>query len=216
MKKSLIFTMISAAMALYAGESEFIRQELVCGGAAQQFRLNASKPEHFNRKPIEASCVQADNDQNNLYLTITMKDNDIMGEAEKNQSSLGSFGDAVQIFLKSEKETFFWEFQADPFGKKSCFFHPGAGRIFYPEAGSEFPDFTVENTRADGEWKIKITIPLSIFREKGFKFTNDENWTFMIVRHNFSRFNDAKEASSYPQAVGRIYNPDRFGKLIIK
>ncbi len=216
MKKSLILTFVSVAAMLAAGEQEFIRQELACGGAVQHFRINAGKPEDFNRKPAEAACVQADNDQDFLYLTVTMKDNDLINEATKDQLPLRNFGDAVQIFLKSEKDTYIWEFQTDPAGRKSCFFHYGPGRIFYPEAGTPFPDFSVKNLTGNGEWQTRIAIPLSIFREKGFKFTNDEKWTIMIVRHNFSRFHDAKESSSYPQVVGNMYNPAHFGRLILK
>ena len=48
MKKSLILTFVSVAAMLAAGEQEFIRQELACGGAVQHFRINAGKPEDFN------------------------------------------------------------------------------------------------------------------------------------------------------------------------
>lgn len=215
MKKLFATTVAAIAITSVYG-SEIVRQPLVIGGDAQEFRICASKPEHFNRKPVEAASVTAKCDKDNLYFDISMADNDVLSEAEENQTALRSKGDAIQIFLKSEKNTWLWEFQVAPNGKKSCFFHYGAGRMFYPEAGSEFPDFGVTNTFSNGRWDVKIAIPLTIFKEKGFKFTKDEKWTFMIVRHNFSRFFNERENSSYPQSVGNSANPEYFGELIME
>lgn len=216
MKKSLIYAIMCATFVLSAGEAEYVRQELAAGGDIQHFRINANLPEQFNRKPLEAGSVKFDCDEKNLYFTITMADNDLVSEAENDQSPLRNLGDAIQIFLKSEKDTYIWEFQVDSQAHRSYFFHQGPGRIFYPNEATGTPDFSVENTITDGQWITKITIPLSIFKAKGFDFTDAENWTFLIVRHNFSRFNDAKETSSYPQVVGNMYNPARFGRLILK
>ena len=216
MKKSLIVIALSTVAAFSAVAAEFVRPQLVCGKDAQFFRMVAKEILHFNRKPLEAASVKADCDKNNLYLTIAMADDDTLTEATQNQSQLRTFGDAIQIFLKSEKETYLWEFQLAPNGKKSCFFHYGAGRMFYPEPGSAFPDFTVVNKLQNGKWDVSVTIPLSIFRDKGLKFTADEKWTFMIVRHNFSRFHNDRETSSYPQAVHGTSNPEFFGELVLK
>lgn len=216
MKKNLILTALFTIAALSAAAAEFVRPQLVCGKDAQFFRMAAKEAIHFNRKPIESTSVKADCDKNNLYLTLSMVDDDTLTEATDNQTQLRSFGDAIQIFLKAEKETYLWEFQLSPNGKKSCFFHYGAGRMFYPEPGTAFPDFTVANTLKNGKWDVKVTIPLSIFRNKGLKFTADEKWTFMIVRHNYSRFHNERETSSYPQAIHGASNPEFFGELVLK
>lgn len=215
--KNTIFTLAVCALTITgAVAAEFVRPQLVCGKDAQFFRKAAKLPEDFNRKPTEETSVKADCDKNNLYFSISMADDDTLTEAKMDQTQLRSCGDCIQIFLKAEKETWLWEFQISPNGKKSCFFHYGAGRMFYPENGSTFPDFKVKNTLAKGKWDLEIAIPLSIFREKGLKFSKDEKWTFMIVRHNYSRFHNERETSSYPQAIGGASNPQFFGELVLK
>ena len=213
MKKSIVA--VCAVAMLSVSAAEFVRPQLFCGKDAENFRKIARLPEDFNRKPIENTTVKATCDKNNLYLEFTMDDDDTLTEAEKNQTQLRAQGDALQLFFKSEKETFLWEFQLSPNGKKSCFFHYGAGRMFYPEAGSAFPDFKVVNKLAKGKWNVEVTIPLSMFREKGFKFTNDEKWTFMFVRHNYSRFHNERDTSSYPQGIPGTSNPEFFGELVL-
>ena len=216
MKKITVFAAI-AFVSVASNATEIIRGQL--GGrdnSGKEFRIIAKKPEHYNRKPLEPAIVSVRNDKDNLYLSLSMKDNDTLSEAKKDQDTLRNQGDALQIFLKSEKETYLWEFQVNPFGRKSCFFHPGAGRMFYPEPGSRFPDFTVENQLGNGKWDVYIAIPAAIFREKGFKFTNDEKWTIMVVRHNFSRFHNEREISSYPQALANVAYPEYFAELILK
>ncbi|MBR2625544.1 MAG: hypothetical protein IKD23_03995 [Lentisphaeria bacterium] len=216
MKKIIVSTIFAAVLANSAAALEIIRPQLVCGGEAQYFRKEAGCPDDFNRKPIEATAVTADCDRDNLYLTFDMEDDDTFNSAKLDQDNLRRFGDTLQIFLKSEKETYLWEFMVSCNGKKSCFFHMGAGRMFYPEAGSAFPEFSVENRLTAGRWLAKVTIPLSIFREKGFKFTNDEKWTFMLIRTNDSRFHSSRSSSCFPQSGSRTTNPAYFGELVLK
>ena len=218
MKKIVFIFALVATCSFFANAAEIIRPQLVCGGEAKSFfsQIYYSNLKTLNNKPIEAAAVKADCDKDNLYLTFDMEDNDIITEATENQTKLGGFGDAVQIFLKSEKETFLWEFFVSCNGKKSCFFHIGAGRMSYPQADSPFPDFKVENKLSKGRWIAEVTIPLSIFREKGFKFTNDEKWTFMLIRHNDSRFHSERDNACYPQSGGSSSDPAYFGELVLK
>lgn len=216
MKKHLICTFVALSAFAVQADETMIRHQLTADEKDQQFRIIAKKPEHFNRCPSEKASVKASCDKKFLRFSVSMADNDIICEATKNQDSLKNFGDAIQIFVKSEKDTFIWEFQIAPNGKKSCFFHMGPGRMFYPEAGSKFPDYTVKNTISNGKWEMVAEIPLEIFKEKGFKFTDDEKWTAIVVRHNFSRYHNERETSSYPQTIGNVANPDYYAELILK
>lgn len=219
MKKIVFISAILGTFSFFANAAEILRPQLVCGGEAKSFfaQFYYGNLKNLNAKPIEAATVTADCDEDNLYLTFDMEDNDTITEATENQTKLGGFGDAVQIFLKSEKETFLWEFFVSCNGKKSCFFHMGAGRMSYPKADTPFPDFKVENTLTAGKWLAKVTIPRSIFREKGFKFTNDEKWTFMLIRHNDSRFHSERDNACYPQNGGGVLSdPAYFGELVLK
>ena len=216
MKKSIVITAVLASAAAFAADNRLIRHTLETSGKAEEFRIVAHEPKHFNRKPSEQSSVKAALDKDNLRLSLTMTDGDIISEAVSDQSALHRFGDAVQIFVKSEKDTYLWEFIFSPKDLKSCFFHLGPGAMFYPAPGSKFPDFTIKNSIKDGVWNAEVTIPLSIFRAKGFKFDKDEKWTVMIVRHNYSRQHASRETSCYPQAVSNTADPDYFAELVIK
>lgn len=215
MKKSLIFSAVCAAATLCAADNGLIRNKLVAG-ETEEFRIVANKPELFNRRPLDGTTVKINCDKNNLYLKFEMVDGDIISEAKENQSSLSNFGDAVRIFLKSADKPELWEIVFSPKDLKSCFFHLGAGAMFYPAPGSAFPDFTVKNSVKNGVWKADVTIPLSIFREKGFKFDKSEKWHIMIVRRNFSRLHTQPEVSSYPQAIGNVADPNYYAELVIK
>ncbi|MBE6356458.1 MAG: hypothetical protein E7058_05015 [Lentisphaerae bacterium] len=215
MKKSFIFTAVCAAAALSAADNGLIRNKLVAG-ETEEFRLVANKPELFNRRPLDGSKVKMDCDKNNLYLKLEMVDGDIISEAKENQSPLNRLGDAVRVFLKPADKTDMWEIVFAPNNLKSCFYHLGPGAMFYPEPGSAFPEFTVKNSIKNGVWSADVTIPLSIFRAKGFKFDKSEKWHIMIVRRNFSRLHSLPEESSYPQAIGNVAFPDYFAELITK
>ncbi len=216
MKKHLICSLFALCTVASYADGTLIRHQLSTDGKCEQFRSIAKKPEDFNRCPSEKSAVKVTCDKNVLRFSVVMDDNDVICEAQKDQDALKNLGDAIQIFIKSEKETFIWEFQIAPNGKKSCFFHMGSGRMFYPEAGSAFPAYNVKNTISKGKWEMVAEIPLTIFKAKGFKFTSDEKWTAIVVRHNFSRYNTEREISSYPQTVGNVANPNYYAELILK
>lgn len=213
MKNSITIIFAATLMAFALQAAEYIRPTLISGKDSVYFRIKPQKTEDFNCMPREKASVKFNTDKNNLYFYFDLTDDDVICEATSNQSRLQSFGDALQIFLKADQETFLWEFMIAPNGKKSCFFHPGAGMMFYPEVNSEFPDFPVENIIADGKWQAKVSIPKTIFKEKGIKF-DQATWNFMLVRYNFSRYqNTSRETSCYPQTGGSVSNPDFFGKL---
>ena len=214
MKKSIIL-LAATTFAVHAlMGAEFVRQELRCG-KKENFRMQVRKPENFNCRPIESSTVKASFNGKELQLILNMTDSDIFNEAKEDQTSLPKYGDAVTIFLKSRKATWLWEFIVAPNGKRACFFHPGAGRMFYT-AGGKFPEFTVQNNIVKGQWQSVISIPVKIFQDKGLNFTPADQWTIMIVRNNYSRFLPEKEVSSYPQSPAGTSNPKYFADLIIK
>ena len=216
MKKLLLTAFLTVTAVAAQADDNLIRHPLAAGGEAGEFRIIAKKPEHFNRKPSECASVKFDHDKNNLYFTVLMDDNDVISEALKDQDMLRNFGDCIQIFIKSETETFVWEFQIAPNGKKTCFFHPGPGRMLYPQPNFKAPEFSVKNSFYKGKWEMTVKLPLSIFKAKGFKFTKEEKWTAVIVRYNYSRLHTEREVSSYPQTLANTANPDFYAELILK
>ena len=213
MKKVLI--MLTAAFAIFTLDAKvFVRRALVCG-EAENFRVTVKRAEDFNCRPVEGGKVKVECDGKTLKFILDMIDSDIFNEAEKDQVNLSSSGDSVTILLKSEKDTWLWEFIVSPNGKRSCFLHPGAGRMFYPEL-KEKPGFSVKNAITQGNWLCEVTIPQDLFKAKGLSLNAKDQWKVMIVRRNYSRFLPEKETSCYPQYPGIASNPDYFADLIIK
>lgn len=214
MKKTIAVLISFMAIFNAVQAAKYVRPVLRCGGEPAYFRIRPSRVEDFNCTPREMTSVKVDIDAENLYLYFDMVDDDTFSEAQMDQTRLNSFGDALQLFFKAEKETGLWEFFISPNGKKSCFFHLGAGMMFYPAAGSKFPDFSVCNTVKDGKWQAKVTIPKALFKEKNIDFDSNQ-WKFMFVRHNRSRYATEGEISCYPQSQ-RLSNPDFFGTFETK
>ena len=124
-------------------------------------------------------------------------------------------GDAVQVFIKSENGTQLWEVLAAPGSRKSCFFHWGAGRMFYPAATETAPfDAEVKTVKTAGGWRAEIVFPLAEIA-KQHKLDSQSGWTVQTMRHHYGRNISRRDSSGFPQAVKTPSDPRRFGKLFM-
>jgi hypothetical protein len=210
MKKIIILCLAAAAITAHA--NEYIRHKLVSNGQAESFRMIAEIPQDFNLKPLENSNVRFIADKDAIRFIVTMIDNDLISEATKDQARHYQQGDALQIFIKPANDCTLWEFSIASNGKKGVFIHSGAGAMFYDFTKCG-PEFSVKHSFSKGLWTAEITIPYSVFKEKGFDFTKNA-WHFSVVRHNVSRNLPNREISSYPQGVKNASDPRFFGELV--
>lgn len=215
MKTQLIFAVLASATMLTAGE--IFRPSFISGGEEKFLFKTAFEGNDLNKLPLEKGTVSVNEDDINLYIKFNLDDCDLITEAKENQARLVNSGDAVQIFFKSQKDTRMWELQYSANGYKSSFIHAGPGALFYTHKEKPAFDFSVKSNASNGKWCLKITIPKKAFTSQGFKFNNEELWTVMVSRANFTRFNDTPaESSSFPQAVKRASDARYFAKLILK
>lgn len=143
-----------------------------------------------------------------LYVGAVMDDSDVVAEGKADQTHLYQMGDLVEVFLKPENETYYWEIYGAPNRMKTAFFFPGRGRLFVPGCAEYMMDLKV-HSHIDGTlnnwhdkdkgWSVEIAIPLKSLTEFGAKFDNSTNWTILVSRYNYSRYLPLKELSSAPR-----------------
>lgn len=212
-KSSLI---VFAAAAMLSLGAEHVRTEILAGKEYPFFARVDNDLYYFNRLPQERGTVKFTKKADALCITTAFKDSDVVAESTADQTMLNKTGDAIQIFLKPENETFVWEIFVDPNNHKSCFFHWGLGRMFYTSSDkAEKPAVSVKTAKGDGFWNAEILFPFSEVRKYGLNFSDKEEWTVMVVRTNYSKHLAKKELSSYPQAVKDFANPIFFGRLVL-
>ena len=203
-----------AAVTAWAVPGEIVRQEIV-ENTAYPLMVVAQLPQDFNRLAVEDATVSYRQDGGKLCITVEMTDGDVVSEAVANQTALNKFGDAVQVFIKSENGTQLWEVLAAPGGRKSCFFHWGAGRMFYPAATETAPfDAEVKTVKTAGGWRAEIVFPLAEIA-KQHKLDPKNGWTVQTMRHHYGRNISRRDSSGFPQAVKTPSDPRRFGKLFM-
>jgi hypothetical protein len=211
-KQMFVCSAVLAAATVLAVPGEIIHQD-IAENTAYPFTVVAQIPQDFNKLAVEDATVTYRQDGGNLCVIVDMVDGDVVSEALANQTALNKFGDAVQIFIKPENSTHLWEVIAAPGNRKSCFFHWGAGRMFYPPATEAAPfDAVVKTVKTAKGWRAEIVFPLSKVA-KQYNLDPKGDWTVMAVRHHYGRNLSRRDTSACPQAVKNVSDPRRFGKL---
>lgn len=162
-------------------------------------------------KLTETGQVKIAWDKSYFYVGAKLFDSDIVQESDENQKFHYSSGDIVEIFIKPEKNTWFWEIYGTPNGKKTVFFYPGRGRSGLPSVFEPVIDLesvfiktqikgTLNNWKDKDEfWTMEIAIPVKELTRLGDTFGNNSQWRVLITRYNYSRYIPWKELSMVPQ-----------------
>ena len=209
-----LLSVCAAAVTAHAVPGEIVRQD-IAENTAYPFMVVAQFPQDYNKLAVEAAAVSYRQQGGELNITVDMSDGDVVSEAVADQTVLNKFGDAVQIFIKPADRTMLWEIQAAPGNRKSCFFHWGAGRMFYPAATETAPfDAKVKTVKTAAGWKAEISFPLAEIA-KQHQLDPKGAWTVMAVRHHYGRNLSRRDSSAFPQAVKTVSDPRRFGKLFL-
>jgi hypothetical protein len=152
--------------------------------------------------------VQLAWDDKNFYLAITFHDSDIIAEGEEDQLHHYLMGDVVELFLKPEGKTWYWELYATPAGRKTSFWYPGRGRLGLESAWQYECGLRVGadikgtlNTWEDRDlyWTAEMAMPIEDLTSHGDSFRPDSDWRILIARYNYSRYLPAKELSMAPR-----------------
>lgn len=165
-------------------------------------------------------------DENYLYLGIKFYDSDIMQESDEDQQHHYSSGDLVEIFLKPEKSTWYWEIYGTPNAKKTVFWFPGRGRLGPKscwEPGMNLDEVligtqvkgTLNDWRdRDEYWTAEMAIPVKGLTAHGDAFGPGSDWRILVARYNFSRYLTQKELTMVPQlSVANYHLLEEYGIL---
>ncbi len=147
-------------------------------------------------------------DENYLYVGVKFYDSDIVAEGEEDQLHHYKKGDLLEVFLKPEGQTWYWELYATPAEYKSTFFIPGRGRIWLDSMADYDMDLKVgakyEGTLnywedVDEYWTAEMAVPVEELTARGEEFGPGAEWKILIARYNFSRYLPNRELSMYPR-----------------
>jgi hypothetical protein len=165
-------------------------------------------------------------DDKYLYIGIKFTDSDIVQESEENQQHHYASGDVVEIFLKPEKSTWYWEIYGTPNEKKTVFWYPGRGRAGLKscsESDMNLDDIliatqikgTLNNWKDKDEyWTMEMAIPVKGLTAHGDILGPGSEWKILIARYNYSIVLPWREFSMVPQlSVTNYHLLEEYGIL---
>ena len=203
----------AAAGTLYTAHADRIVPAEIANESPCPLVIIANQPSDLNVLPQEPAVAVFAKDEKNIRVVVDMTDSDVLSESASDQTLLHKTGDAVQIFISPENDTRLWELMLDAANRKSCFFHWGPGRMFYPAATEKPPvNISAVAVKTATGWKADVTFPAAEVAARQ-KLPADTCWRIMVVRYNYGRDLPRRELSCYPQAVRNTSDPTRFGRL---
>lgn len=156
----------------------------------------------------EGGEVRLSWDDDYLYAGVWFEDSDIVAEGKEDQMHHYNMGDVLEVFLKPEDKTWYWELYATPHGKKTHFFFPGRGRLGLPSAADYQCDLRVgaqcEGTLnkwedRDNGWSAEMAVPVKALTARGEAWGVGSQWRLLVARYNYSRHLPMKELTAVPQ-----------------
>lgn len=157
--------------------------------------------------PLEGGQVRFTWDDTHLHVFFELQDHDILQESNEDQRHHYETGDVVELFLKPEGATWYWEFYATPNGRKTAFFYPGRGYKGLPSTldyRSKLQvtaqiDGTLNNWRdRDTGWTARMSVPLAELAAAGIPLNTTTPWRVLVGRYNYGRYLPERELSIYP------------------
>lgn len=166
-------------------------------------------------------------DDNFLYIGAVFEDSDVVNLGKNDQEMLYSTGDLLEVFLKPEQVSYYWEIYGSCNNLKTWLFYPSRGWVGLPDANKYKPDAFMAAATVDGTlnkwqdrdtgWTLEIAIPVKALTVNGDKFDNSANWTILLARYNYSRYLPLKELSAFPKMSNvnwHIY--EEYARLILE
>lgn len=157
--------------------------------------------------PRESGSVRIAHDHTHLHVFFEFQDHDVVQESSEDQRHHYKTGDVVELFLKPENASWYWEFYATPNGRKTAFFYPSRGYKGLPStldytSGLKVTahiDGTLNNWRdRDVGWTAHMTIPLAELAAAGIPLDPKTPWRILVGRYNYGRYLPECELSMFP------------------
>ena len=187
----------------------YTAEQIVIDGKLEETAWCKSKELNFTSLP-RYSCNENGKvkllwDDKYVYLGGVLYDSDIIQESNKNWRHHYKTGDVMELFLKPGGKRHYWELYVTPNGKKNSFFYLSRGRLGLPSGFSYRVDGLMVSATCQGTlnnagdrdvlWIAEMAVPRKELEKYGDKITPGKVWSFIVSRHNFSAYLDAKELS---------------------
>lgn len=179
--------------------------------AENQYRKSSPDIRKFFRNSVvEAGKVRLLWDEKYLYAGFELTDTDIVAEGLSDQQNHFRLGDTVEVFLKPENQSWYWELYVTPRSRKTAYFFLGRGLCGLPGGYPEKPVLkgliaaaSVKGTLnkswdKDDKWTAEIAVPLSELTVRGEKLDQETAWLIFFGRYNYGRYLCICENSSFP------------------
>jgi len=159
--------------------------------------------------PVGGGEVRLAWDQEFFYVGVRFADSDIVQEKDVDQSPFFLSGDLLEVFLKPQDNTWYWEMYATPNNHQTTYFFPGRGRLGL-DNDSARPKATLkvaaelEGTLnawqdVDHGWTAEMAVPRRALTVNGDTFGPGSVWRILVARYNYSRYLQNAELSMSPQ-----------------
>ncbi|EIQ00519.1 protein of unknown function (DUF1083) [Opitutaceae bacterium TAV1] len=164
-------------------------------------------PDGSANSPAESGSVQLSWDDRYLYGAFTVTDRDVVQTATEDQQHHYQTGDVLELFIKPESRSWYWEFHVTPNGLKTAFFYPSRSYKNLPgplnyRSGLRVAaqiNGTLNNWRDNDQgWTAEIAIPLDELAAQGVPLDAENAWTILVGRYNYGRHLSDRELSSHP------------------
>jgi hypothetical protein len=179
----------------------------------------AGLPQDFGQMPVEEGKTALLYDEQNIYIRAVMSDSDVLSEAVDSTSPIANCADHFCVMLNPASETGFFYIICTPNAILSANYVLGSGSMRLATANlplkTKISVYTsingkINDTKRDKTWSVLLVLPvkqlISEVRKAGIDIKENQGWTIMAGRKNFSRFLEKVEMSSYPQTVGNFFN----------
>lgn len=177
---------------------------------------------------INLGYVQAAYDDKNLYVAISLEDQDVLSYVNKDQDFLFRNADTVELFIWPTEGFHYWEFYSTPTNHKTGFYYRSGGLLTMPRTfdvpivkgfnvASQVQG-TLNKEDIDTGWTTEMIIPLSELNRHGIAFEPSASWKMQVSRYNHSWNIYRTQFTTYPKqyALGGFHNRTCYAPVIFK
>lgn len=147
-------------------------------------------------------------DDTHFYVAARLTDSDSVAEGTEDELHHYRLGDVLELFLKPDGYTWYWELYATPTGRKSSIWFPGRGRLGLDSAFQYRSGLQVAATNQgtvnhwedrDRSWTAEMAMPIRDLTSRGETFGPGAGWRILLARYNYSRYLSRREFSMCPR-----------------
>ena len=184
---------------------------------APRYALSAAK-DRSAPGTIEAGEFRFAWNEDEFYVGVRFEDRDLIARGEKDQLHHYKLGDLVEVFLKPEGQSWYWELYATPRGKKTSFWLPKHKKLTLRDCGlrvaAQCNGTLNDSGNRDQGWTAEMAMPMADLRSPGAEAPSESAWRVLVARYDYSEDRARPEFSMAPPLSRTDYHLlDEYGRL---